>query len=151
MKSLLLLVPLLLSCSQKQPSCSADESGFGSAPAVKLTPISTTAPPAGSACRARFDVLRTQSELASAYTELGLTDPPAIDFVNEVVIVRVAEQPATFAWAVQDKAGIVIGLQSCQEPSEVPCSPSFYRAPGPITGVDTRTCDPVHCGFTSGS
>ncbi len=149
MKSLLLLVPLLLSCSNTQSTCSAGESGFGSAPAVTLSGLAAPPIANGTACRARFDLLRSQSELAGAFAELGLVDPPAVDFANEVVIVRVAADAASVVWSVRDNGGIVVGLQSCSEPTNTDCSAAFYRAPAPVASVDSRTCESVRCGFTA--
>lgn len=102
-----------------------------------------------SACaEARVALIASEAELRTFYEGLGVApaDQPTVDFSRERVIVSESSKNEAINWAVVRGETGVVGLLGCTLPSRSTCVTQVRAVSSLITKVESRTCDPVHCG-----
>lgn len=134
-------------CTGTSP-CTPEEHGLEGATRLALR-VLPGRDGTGSACVAdRVALIASEAELRTLYEGLGVApaDVPAVDFSRERVIVSESSKNEGINWAVVRGETGVVGLLGCTVPSSSTCVTQVRAVSSLITKVDSRTCDPVHCG-----
>ncbi len=134
-------------CTGTSP-CTPEEHGLEGATRLALR-VLPGHEATGAACAAdRVALIASEAELRTFYEGLGLApaDQPTVDFSRERVLISESSKNEGINWAVLRGQTGVGGLLGCTVPSPSTCVTQVRAVSSLITKVESRTCDPVHCG-----
>jgi hypothetical protein len=156
---LLLFVALQASCAEAEVLCSPEGAGFEGQPRVTFTELPGTVEK--TTCVPALALVRSEAELRAAYRAAGVRledepasggsgDPvalPAIDFANEVVLVREAFDDQDVVWVVTRDGALTAGTQGCTGFGTGGCRVQFFSlATTRATSAAGHGCRNIGCG-----
>lgn len=127
--------------------CAPQSSGFGDAQTIPQR-IVLEGDRVG-ACNPRIEVIRSDEQLRAAFATLQSSDPPAIDWTKESVVLREATLERGVRWLVNRGDDVTVGLQGCLIADTTGCHVVMFQVPIVAARVESHECKAIDCPVVS--
>jgi hypothetical protein len=156
------LLVTFIACAKAETLCTPENSGVGGQPRVVFAELPGTTDKA--TCDPHLEIVRTEADLRRVYLAAGVplageadAGPPseeqlalpAVDFTQQVVLVREATDDQSVAWVVAQGDALTVGTQGCIGFGSGTCRTQFFTldiAGSRPTTATAHACENIGCG-----
>lgn len=149
------LLGLALAGCQEVSACDPETFGLPNTRAAtrELTGLPASA---GACARPRLEVIQSSEELRRFHEGLAAandagtaSEPPAVDFSRERVLVREGRGEVGINWIVTQGDVATVGLRGCKTVSPETCIVTVTAVSALVTKAEAKECEAVACGNPS--